>query len=98
VKRVIGLPGDTVSQKDGHILINGKPLDESYLPARTVSNCAAFVPECFPKDPIPANKYWVMGDNRTASRDSRSFGPITKSSIVGRVFLRIWPPNRIAIL
>ena len=98
VKRVIGLPGETVSEKDGHVLINGRALNESYLPTGTLSDCAAFVPDCFPKGPIPANEYWVMGDNRTASRDSRSFGPIKKDSIVGRVFLRIWPPNRLAIL
>jgi signal peptidase I len=98
VKRVIGLPGESVSEKDGHVLINGRPIDESYLPSGTISDCAAFVPDCFPKGPIPANEYWVMGDNRTASRDSRSFGPIKKDTIVGRVFLRIWPLNRLAIL
>ncbi len=98
VKRVIGLPGETVSEKNGHVLVNGKPIDESYLPPGTVSDCAAFVPNCFPSGPLPANRYWVMGDNRTGSRDSRSFGAIDKSSIVGRVFLRIWPLNRLGIL
>jgi signal peptidase I len=98
VKRVIGLPGETVSEKDGHILINGKPIDESYLPAGTISDCASFVPECFPSGPLPPDRYWVMGDNRTGSRDSRSFGAINKSSIAGRVFLRIWPLNRLGIL
>jgi signal peptidase I len=98
VKRVIGLPGETVAEKDGHVLINGKALDEHYLPAGTVSDCASFAAACFPTEPIPANQYWVMGDNRTASRDSRSFGAIKKSSVVGRVFLRIWPPTRIGFL
>jgi signal peptidase I len=98
VKRVIGLPGETVSEKAGHILINGKPIDESYLPAGTVSDCASFVPNCFPNGPLPADRYWVMGDNRAGSRDSRSFGAIYKSSIVGRAFVRIWPLNRLGSL
>jgi signal peptidase I len=98
VKRVIGLPGDTVSEKDGHILIDGKPLEESYLPAGTVSDCSSFVTNCFPSGPIPANHYWVMGDNRTQSRDSRYFGTISKSEIVGRVFVRIWPFTRLGLL
>ena len=78
--------------------INGKPIDESYLPAGTISDCASFVPNCFPSGQLPPNRYWVMGDNRGGSRDSRSFGAIDKSSIVGRVFLRIWPLNRLGIL
>jgi signal peptidase I len=98
VKRVIGLPGETVSEKDGHILVNGKAITESYLPAGTVSDCTQFVANCFPSGPLPANHYWVMGDNRAGSRDSRSFGSITKSEIVGRVFLRIWPINRLGLL
>jgi signal peptidase I len=98
VKRVIGLPGETVSEKNGHVLVNGKALAESYLPAGTVSDCAAFKADCFPSGPLPANQYWVMGDNRAGSRDSRSFGAIKKSEIVGRVFLRIWPLNRLGIL
>jgi signal peptidase I len=98
VKRIIGLPGETVSEKDGHVLINGKAINESYLPAGTVSDCTQFVADCFPSGPLPANHYWVMGDNRAGSRDSRSFGSITKSEIVGRVFLRIWPPNRLGLL
>jgi signal peptidase I len=98
VKRVIGLPGETVSEKDGHILVNGKAINESYLPAGTVSDCTQFVANCFPSGPLPANHYWVMGDNRAGSRDSRSFGSITKSEIVGRVFLRIWPINRLGLL
>ncbi len=98
VKRVIGLPGETVSEKDGHILINGTAIKESYLPAGTVSDCTQFVANCFPSGPLPANHYWVMGDNRAGSRDSRSFGAIKKSEIVGRVFLRIWPLNRLGLL
>ena len=98
VKRVVGLPGETVSEKDGHIFINGSELKESYLPQGTISNCASFPAQCFPTGPIPAGRYWVMGDNRPNSRDSRYFGAITKSEIVGRVFVRVWPLNRLGLL
>ena len=95
VKRVIGLPGETIEgRKDGHIYINGLQLREPYLPKG--------IDEGPPFDAIkvPADSYWVMGDNRSNSRDSRYFPNhfIRKKDIVGRVFLRIWPLNRLAIL
>jgi signal peptidase I len=98
VKRVVALPGETVGERNGQILINGKVLAESYLPERTLSNCASFSPHCFPTGPLPADRYWVMGDNRPNSRDSRYFGAIAKSEIVGRVFVRVWPLNRLGLL
>src|SRR5690242_528822 len=72
VKRVIGLPNETVEGRDGHIYINGKLLKEPYLPKGVTTS--TFGPES-----IPSNSIWVMGDNRTYSRDSRYFGPILKS-------------------
>jgi signal peptidase I len=91
VKRVIGLPGETVEGRDGHIYINGHVLKEPYLPAGVETST-------FAQQRVPSNSLWVMGDNRVASRDSRYFGPITESSIVGRVFVRIWPPRRLGFL
>ena len=91
VKRVIGLPGETVEGRNSHVLINGKVLKESYLPKGTFTS--NFGPEVVPK-----SSYWVMGDNRTNSKDSRSFGFIKKSQIVGRVFVRIWPLDRLGIM
>jgi len=86
VKRVIGLPGETIeSTPDQHIEINGQILTESYLPPGT-----ALGPP-IPKQVIPAGHYFVMGDNRTDSSDSRFFGPIARSQIVGRAFILIWP-------
>jgi signal peptidase I len=87
VKRVVGLPGDTVSGKGGHVYINGEQLKEPYLPAGVTTSGFAPVK-------VPDNSYWVMGDNRDNSKDSRVFGVITKGKIVGRVFLRIWPLSR----
>jgi signal peptidase I len=95
VKRVIGLPGETIEgRRDGHIYINGKQLAEPYLPKGIDPGPS------FAAIKIPPDSYWVMGDNRDNSRDSRFFPDhfIKKKDIVGRVFLRIWPLNRLAIL
>ena len=95
VKRVIALPGETVEGRtDGHIYINGKLLKEPYLPKNTLEGPS------FAAIKVPADSYWVMGDNRSNSRDSRFFPEhfIRKKDIIGRVFLRIWPLNRLGIL
>jgi signal peptidase I len=91
VKRVIGLPGETVSCARGGILIDGRPLDEPYLEDTTTTTCDR-------RYHVPADTVFVMGDNRNFSKDSRSFGPIDQDAIVGRVFVRIWPPNRVGLL
>jgi signal peptidase I len=91
VKRVIALPGETVEGHDGHVYVDGKRLDEPYLGDGITT--AGFEPH-----KVPANAVWVMGDNRNASKDSREFGAIRESSIVGRVFIRIWPISRIGFL
>ena len=95
VKRVIGLPGEVVEGRaDGHVYIDGKRLREPYLPKGDKPGPS------FAKIKVPADSYWVMGDNRANSRDSRFFPQhfIRKKDIVGRVFVRIWPLNRLAIL
>jgi signal peptidase I len=91
IKRVIGLPGDTVEGRGGHVYINGHLLYEPYLPAGTDTSK-------FSKLVIPPNMYWVMGDNRTNSSDSRVFGPIAKHQIVGRAFVLWWPLSRVRLL
>jgi signal peptidase I len=84
VKRVIGLPGETVSSAGGKVVINGQPLSEPWLVSGTVT--VGITPQ-----KIPPDEYFVMGDNRSDSQDSRFFGPIHGSIIVGRVVLKIWP-------
>ena len=91
VKRVIGLPGDTIEARDNHVYINDRLLKEPYLPKGTVT-------DDLPKQVIPANSYFMMGDNRTESSDSRVFGPIKRSTIIGRAFVKMWPPTRIGFL
>jgi signal peptidase I len=91
IKRVIGLPGDKVEGHDGHVFINGKQLNEPYLPTGvTTAN--------FTLQTIPAKTYWVMGDNRPRSKDSRFFGPIGEDLIVGRAFIRVWPIPHIHLI
>lgn len=90
VKRVVGLPGDTVSSANGKLYINGKPLSEPYLPKGTITTGV-------PTTKIPPGELWVMGDNRQDSEDSRYFGPISEKLIVGRVFLRYWPLSNFKI-
>jgi signal peptidase I len=82
--------GETVEGKNGKILINGRQLVEPYLAEEPVGD--------FPPKTIPKGQLWVMGDNRNRSSDSRVFGPIKKSKIVGRAILRIWPVTRLGFL
>jgi signal peptidase I len=84
VKRIIGLPGETISSAGGQVVINGKPLKEPWLVPGTVTTGIT-------TQKIPAGEYFVMGDNRSDSQDSRFFGPIHRSLIVGRVVVKIWP-------
>jgi signal peptidase I len=99
VKRVIGLPGETISLSgNGYVLINGKRLDETWLP-KTVQGTTYPGPSGTPYSlvrpyKIPTNDYFMMGDNRGDSCDSRFWGPIPKSLMVGKVDLRIWPLTR----
>ncbi len=91
IKRIIGLPGETVEVNNGVVKIynienpSGKILDESsYLPKGRITTGNM-------KISLKENEYFVLGDNRNASSDSRSFGPINKSAVVGRVLLRVFP-------
>lgn len=91
IKRVIGLPGDTVEAHENSIYINGKRLEEPYLDEgeRTLD---------FDPIVVPEEHVFVMGDNRDESLDSRVFGPISTELVTGRAFVLFWPPNRISAL
>ena len=91
IKRVIGLPGETVEGRGGHVYINGRQLIEPYLPAGLQT-------EDFPAMVVPDRSLWVMGDNRGNSRDSHLFGPIKESSVIGRAIAKVWPAGSISFL
>ena len=89
IKRVIGLPGDTVSGHGGHVYVDDKQLDEPYV------NPACKGTADFAAVKVPAGEYFMMGDNRCDSFDSRMFGAIPRSAVVGRAFAVIWPGKHI---
>lgn len=98
IKRVIGTPGDTVMIKNGDVLVNGKILDQSaYLPSSTKTYGGSFLKEGV-KVTVPANSYFVMGDNRSGSSDSREWGPVPIESIVGESFFSYWPLNKTGLV
>lgn len=86
IKRVIGLPGETVEVKGGQVLINGQPLDESYIAEAPNYHWGPMQ--------IPAGEYFVMGDNRNASNDSHIWGLLKRDRITARAVFRFWPFDR----
>ncbi len=97
VKRVVGLPGETIAGRQGQIYIDGKVLDEPWLPAGTQSRQFQCTEQLGCVDGrVPADSVFVLGDNRLQSKDSTYFGPISDEGIVGRAFVRIWPIGRLA--
>jgi signal peptidase I len=94
VKRVVGLPGDVLRIADGHVSRNGKPEPDAYIAA-----CGG-VAECTFSGPIrvPDGDYYMMGDNRGDSDDSRYWGPIPQRDIIGVGVFTYWPPDRIGVL
>jgi signal peptidase I len=89
VKRLIGLPGDTVHEKNGFVYINGKLLKEPYIQA---SRRDTDPPRTWH---VPPGYYFFMGDNRSQSCDSRVWGPVPRKNLIGEVVFVYWPPNRI---
>lgn len=102
IKRVIGLPGETVEIKNGHVIIHntahpeGFVLDESAYLKADVPTFASSSATSF-SIRLKDNEYFLMGDNRLYSHDSRAFGPVSKDHITGKVLLRAWPLNKTQI-
>lgn len=103
VKRVVAVPGDRLAIADDHVYVNGKKMNEPYVNPGTVTlqqppfGCGFTGTRAHPYV-IPHDMVFVMGDNRSDSLDSRCFGPIPESSLVGRAFVVIWPLDRLGWL
>ena len=91
IKRVIGLPGETVSERRGTVFVDGKRLDDQYVPAAARDHRSGRWPK------LEGGQYFMMGDNRAESCDSRDWGPVPRSRFIGPANVTYWPPNRITI-
>jgi signal peptidase I len=97
IKRVIGLPGEKVMVSGGKVYINDKVLNEPYLKDTVLTNGGTFLTEDV-EYTVPAGEYFVMGDNRPNSSDSRYWGPITKKVMSGRAWVSYWPANSAGVV
>ena len=92
IKRVVGLPGETIEIRDGHLYINGEELADQYVPAGYIDSS-----NYGPRE-IPPGEYFVMGDHRDSSNDSRVFGPVPRSFIYGKAVFAYWPVDHFGSL
>ena len=89
IKRVVGLPGDAIEIKDGTVFVNGSKLDEPYVPPEYQDH------RSFEKRVVPPGHYYVLGDHRSSSNDSRVWGFVARNEIYGKAVFIYWPPNKI---
>jgi len=95
IKRVVAGPGDTLSIRNGHPVVNGvEKTDEPYTMPCEVGGGSCSLPKTIT---IPPDHYFMMGDNRGASQDSRFWGPVPRKWIIGKAFATYWPPDRVGI-
>lgn len=96
IKRIIGLPGDTIWVKNNEIYLNGELLEEYYIPEEFDTRAGSFTSNG--PVTIPEGAYFVLGDNRSHSSDSRAWGPVPLEKIVGKVFFRYYPVSKVGTL
>ncbi|HEY3823541.1 MAG TPA: signal peptidase I [Bryobacteraceae bacterium] len=89
IKRIIGVPGDMVQVEDGTVYVNGKKLAEPYVPAEYRDHVS------MQKESVPPDKYFVLGDHRSSSNDSRVWGFVDRKEIYGKAVFIYWPPGKI---
>jgi signal peptidase I len=96
IKRIIGIPGDTIRIENGRVYVNEEQIEEPYLPEDEVTIKGRFV-ESKQSMTVPEDQYFVLGDNRNHSSDSREWGFVPKENIIGKTWFRYWPPGRIGL-
>jgi signal peptidase I len=92
IKRVIGIPGDSVEVKDGTVIVNGESLAESYVPQAYRDHFS------MPQKTVRSDEYFVLGDHRSSSNDSRSWGMVPRGFVYGKAVFVYWPLDRIGLL
>ncbi|MBI4040207.1 signal peptidase I [Candidatus Daviesbacteria bacterium] len=97
IKRVVGLPRERIKLSGGKVYINGQLDTEPYLDPSLTTAGGSFLPED-EEITIPDGQYFVMGDNRSASSDSREFGTVKLDEIIGQAWFRYWPPDRVRLI
>lgn len=97
IKRIIAIPGQEVAVRQGKVYIDGKILPEVYLPSDFITRPGAFLGED-KSYTVSKDEYFVMGDNRDHSSDSRSWGPVKRKEIIGKAWFAYWPPKRAGII
>jgi len=92
IKRVIGMPGDRVEIRAGQVWVNGQPLSEPYVPEEYRDHISSAPVE------VPADYFYVLGDHRASSNDSRNWGPVPRAAIYGKAVFAYWPLDRLGLL
>jgi signal peptidase I len=92
IKRVVGLPGEAIEIRSGHLFVDGKELKEPYVPGSFLDDMS------YPARVIPSGEYFVLGDHRDSSNDSRVFGPVPRQYIYGKAVFAYWPVDRFGSL
>ena len=88
LKRIVGLPGERVQLRDGVLYLDGRRTDEPYVTLRDRATT--------PVVTVPPNAFYVLGDNRGESEDSRTWGPIPENAVIGKALISLWPPRKIS--
>jgi signal peptidase I len=92
IKRIVGMPGDRVQVVEGTVFVNGQALDEPYVPSDYRDSVST------PLATVPANEFFVLGDHRSSSNDSRSWGTVPRRFIYGKAVFVYWPLDRVGVV